>query len=438
MDFDSAHDSDSQPLSDAVTGNSESNTEYTDNSRPDVATSRARQIIANTNPVRRASFAPSRLSAVFDPNVISTWWNAVGGQQDTTKAQRRATVIDYNSVKTGLGTIRGDISLLASDVVDEDLDSIFASFLVDLGLPEHARMKMMSMPDDQKRLILHSNEQAQAFRQQRLDRQQEQIQNQSSFGLSSSESNTDDLTSPKDAQLNQSAMTGESSHNNDADPNTKSSHRLSGGSWSSVESTSPTSSQPTNVQEERPLSPTSSSVARGFLKYWFGSLTSSTKSQDTPEYYIGELTQRNTQQVLANRLTSLRVTLSHVKMAWIRSFLDLNGLSVLEAILEKLTDLNKNRAAKRSDHDDKIQTECIRCLRVLMNTEPGFGRVIQSPSLISCIVFSLSTRNHKLRAQVADVLAALCVLSLEGHRLVLNALSDFRNIHEEKYRFEHL
>ena len=53
-------------------------------------------------------------------------------------------------------------------------------------------------------------------------------------------------------------------------------------------------------------------------------------------------------------------------------------------------------------------------------------------------MFSLSTRNHKLRAQVADVLAALCVLSLEGHRLVLNALSDFRNIHEEKYRFEHL
>ena len=152
---------------------------------------------------------------------------------------------------------------------------------------------MLSMPDDQKRLILHSNEQAQAFRQQRLDHQQEQIQNQSSFGLSSSESNTDDSTLPKDTPLNQSsAMTGDSSHNNDADPNANSSRRLSGGSWSSVESTSPTSSQPTNVQEERPLSPTSSNVAKGFLKYWFGSLTSPTKAQDTPEYYIEELTQR--------------------------------------------------------------------------------------------------------------------------------------------------
>ena len=151
---------------------------------------------------------------------------------------------------------------------------------------------MMSMPDDQKRLILHSNEQAQAFRQQRLDHQQEQIQNQSSFGLSSSESNTDDLTSPKDTPLNQpSATTGDNSHNDDADPNANLSHRLSGGSWSSVDSTSPTSLQPTNVQEERPLSPTSSNVARGFLK-WFGSLTSPTKSQDTSEYYIEELTQR--------------------------------------------------------------------------------------------------------------------------------------------------
>ncbi|CAG8649703.1 10233_t:CDS:2, partial [Acaulospora colombiana] len=50
----------------------------------------------------------------------------------------------------------------------------------------------------------------------------------------------------------------------------------------------------------------------------------------------------------------------------------------------------------------------------------------------------MHTPNNKLRSQVADVLAALCVLSLEGHRLVLNAFSDFRQVHEEKFRFQYL
>jgi hypothetical protein len=39
---------------------------------------------------------------------------------------------------------------------------------------------------------------------------------------------------------------------------------------------------------------------------------------------------------------------------------------------------------------------------------------------------------------VAEVLAALCVMSPESHRLVLMALSDFRVAHEERFRFEYL
>jgi diaphanous 1 len=43
-----------------------------------------------------------------------------------------------------------------------------------------------------------------------------------------------------------------------------------------------------------------------------------------------------------------------------------------------------------------------------------------------------------LRSQVADVLAALCVLSLDGHKLVVGAFTEFRVIHEEKFRFQYL
>lgn len=45
----------------------------------------------------------------------------------------------------------------------------------------------------------------------------------------------------------------------------------------------------------------------------------------------------------------------------------------------------------------------------------------------------------KLCAQVADVLAAMCMLSVEaGHPAVLAALSESRVTYGERYRFEHL
>lgn len=67
-----------------------------------------------------------------------------------------------------------------------------------------------------------------------------------------------------------------------------------------------------------------------------------------------------------------------------------------------------------------------------------YGQVLNSPSLINCLVFCLHTSNNKLRSQVAYVLAGLCVLSLKGHSLVLNAFSDFRQVHEEEFRFQYL
>lgn len=104
-----------------------------------------------------------------------------------------------------------------------------------------------------------------------------------------------------------------------------------------------------------------------------------------------------------------------------------------------------------------MQLECIKCLRVLMNTEVGsllllmmnkltpffrqigFERVLECSDLITFIAYSLFTSSNKLRSQVADILAALCVLSLrDGHRVVLTALSDFRVAHEERFRFEYL
>jgi diaphanous 1 len=58
---------------------------------------------------------------------------------------------------------------------------------------------------------------------------------------------------------------------------------------------------------------------------------------------------------------------------------------------------------------------------------------------VTHIAYSLHTSSLKLRSLVAEVLAAICVLSLvEGHRLVLAAMSDYRVAHDEAFRFEQL
>lgn len=83
--------------------------------------------------------------------------------------------------------------------------------------------------------------------------------------------------------------------------------------------------------------------------------------------------------------------------------------------------------------------EVIKCLRVLLNTTPGYPYVIQSPTIITHIAFTLHEAPPKLRALASDLLAAICVISLnEGHRLVLGALSDYRICFEEAFRFEEL
>lgn len=71
--------------------------------------------------------------------------------------------------------------------------------------------------------------------------------------------------------------------------------------------------------------------------------------------------------------------------------------------------------------------------------QAGFESVVANSNIITYITYSIHTSSHKLRAHVADVLAALCVLSLSsGHRVVLAAFSDFRITYGEKFRFEYL
>jgi diaphanous 1 len=97
------------------------------------------------------------------------------------------------------------------------------------------------------------------------------------------------------------------------------------------------------------------------------------------------------------------------------------------------------RRRKLNDTEETVLLEVVKCLRVLLNTAPGYPYVLHSPTLITNITFTLHNATVKLRALSSDLLAAICVISLnEGHRLVLGALSDYMVCFEENFRFEDL
>ncbi|CAJ0879127.1 10556_t:CDS:10 [Entrophospora sp. SA101] len=133
----------------------------------------------------------------------------------------------------------------------------------------------------------------------------------------------------------------------------------------------------------------------------------SSKSQDLPEFCIEKLSQKNiSSKPLMEYLLSLRTVLSSANFSWIKEFINKNGLKILESLLEKYA--------------------------------VGRCEVLKSPSLILRTVFCLLlTPNNKLCTQIAEILSVLCVWSLNGHILVVDAFSDSRVINQEKYLFQY-
>lgn len=167
---------------------------------------------------------------------------------------------------------------------------------------------------------------------------------------------------------------------------------------------------------------------------------------------------------LAKHLISLRVHLSTAKLAWIEKFVLAEcGMDALGRLLADLVGKGSKRPTL-SESDNINLGEVLKCFRVLLNTEvtlrshscrgiltssaskPGFDCVLKTPEIITHITFGLHSGAYKVRSLAAELLAALCVLSLTadgaggglGHRLVLSAFSDYRIVYEESFRFDDL
>jgi len=85
---------------------------------------------------------------------------------------------------------------------------------------------------------------------------------------------------------------------------------------------------------------------------------------ETPEWYLQKILN---QTITPADVGSLTVALRTYEMAWVKSFIELQGLSVLSNVLANITRLPH----PRKDQDTKLELELLKCLKWLLNVKVG-------------------------------------------------------------------
>uniref|UniRef100_A0A8C2KX11 Formin like 1 n=1 Tax=Cyprinus carpio TaxID=7962 RepID=A0A8C2KX11_CYPCA len=80
---------------------------------------------------------------------------------------------------------------------------------------------------------------------------------------------------------------------------------------------------------------------------------------------------------------------------------------------------------------------CIMCLRAIMNYQLGFNQVMDHPSCVNEITLSLNNKSARTKALVLELLAAVCLVQ-GGHKMIIAAFNNFKEVCGEKDRFEKL
>ncbi|SPO39803.1 related to Diaphanous protein homolog 1 [Pseudozyma flocculosa] len=401
-----------------------------------------------------------------------------------------ASVHAASPTSSGVSTVATNDSPEAE--TPEELSSRFEQLMMDLGIKGTSRAAMLALPDDRKRFLIKQNETAKLAStptKQRASTSDAAAANDPAHAGALSEtlsrasivagtwSNRFSLASIASwgtTDTNHSGSARGASDDPGASPLTASDARFDlSASKGSARPTALVSEDGTDPANSLTAQKTGASEAFGDLKAnhtgssaglasslwssWWGapagsSTTGATNAgsvsdKSSPAYYVSQLREGKLgRKDLVKHLLSLRVTLSSAKLTWIDGFLNEDGLETLEEVMRVETDsftssldATKGKRAERKEMSDTLLLEAVKCLRTLMNTELGFEKVLERPLLINYIAFSLRSPSYKLRLQAADVLAALCVLSLaDGHRLVCAALSELKIIAGERFRFAFL
>ncbi|KAG8561272.1 hypothetical protein GDO81_015313 [Engystomops pustulosus] len=115
---------------------------------------------------------------------------------------------------------------------------------------------------------------------------------------------------------------------------------------------------------------------------------------------------------------------------WMVQFLELSGLDLLLEALDRLSGRGVSRIS-----DALLQLTCINCVKTLMNSHKGIEYIVNNEGYVRKLSQALDTSNVMVKKQVFELIAALCIYSLEGHALALDALEHYKAVKNQQYRF---
>lgn len=152
--------------------------------------------------------------------------------------------------------------------------------------------------------------------------------------------------------------------------------------------------------------------------FFLGKVSSEQRSRfDKPQDYIEYLkeTDRNPAKIL-QCLENLRVALTNNPISWMQEF----GEAGVDEVVNLLRECKKRR-----DYD-KIEYECIRCLKAVVNNTWGMNIVLkpEKHAAIFLLAQSLNPNKPQTMCEVVKLLAGFCLIQeRDGNRKVLGAIT---------------
>jgi len=167
----------------------------------------------------------------------------------------------------------------------------------------------------------------------------------------------------------------------------------------------------------------------------------STKSKGTLEDTPGFWTQKLKAEPSANLLRDLRILLGGESIGWLQDFIKYDGLSCLFQILGNVElHLGQRKSVggqdlQKEEENVQMQVECVKCLYTLMNNRTGLHAAMNTENGIKKLTLCLDMPED-MRIRVIKLLITVCIA--DGHHLVMEGLTHYKQVKKEKQRFETL
>eukprot|EP01080_Neovahlkampfia_damariscottae_P000634 gene634-8137_t len=154
----------------------------------------------------------------------------------------------------------------------------------------------------------------------------------------------------------------------------------------------------------------------------------SQSDQKQPKYFIEELKKNN---LNLKNIKELNIELKSSPLSWVEEFLNLNGLKYLNSSIAKLNFQTNNS----NNLEEEIQLNLIKSFYIIVNIEMGMNYFLNEKDCLRNLIILLDSKNLNIKSKILYLFALITQYSEDGLLLCLDAISHFKLVKREPFRF---